>query len=345
YVITWTFADGNGNSSTATQNVVVDDVTAPVAPTLTDATGECSVTVTAPTAEDNCAGTVTGTTTDPLTYTTQGSYVITWTFADGNGNSSTATQNVVVDDVTAPVAPTLTDATGECTVTVTAPTAEDNCAGTVTGTTTDPLTYTTQGSYVITWTFTDGNGNSSTATQNVVVDDVTAPTFEISEDKEILITTGQTEYIIQGDEFDPKNVIDNCTNYTVSNNLFEGTTLEGKALSVGQHTIIWTVTDAGENAISHSFIVTITTGTGCEDISRNNIIVYPNPVTGSEINIDLGSLNGSVIEIISVTGNMIKAVEQTGVINTVDVGELSIGTYFVRVRNNAKVYTLKFIKK
>jgi len=174
-VVTWTFDDGNGNTSTATQNVIVDDVTAPTAPTIADATGECSVTVTAPTATDNCAGTVTGTTSDPTTYNVQGSYVVTWTFDDGNGNTSTATQNVIVDDVTAPTAPTIADATGECSVTVTAPTATDNCGGTVTGTTSDPTTYSTQGSYTVTWTFDDGNGNTSTATQNVIVDDVTAP--------------------------------------------------------------------------------------------------------------------------------------------------------------------------
>ncbi|MFZ1527872.1 MAG: lamin tail domain-containing protein, partial [Ferruginibacter sp.] len=175
YVITWTFDDGNGNISTATQNVVVDDVTPPATPILSDATGECSVAVTAPSASDNCAGTITGTTTDPLSYTAQGTYTVTWSFDDGNGNVSTATQTVVVDDVTPPATPILSDATGECTVSVTAPTTSDNCVGTVTGTTTDPLTYNTQGTYTVTWSFDDGNGNVSTATQTVVVDDVTAP--------------------------------------------------------------------------------------------------------------------------------------------------------------------------
>ena len=46
----------NGNTSTANQTVIVDDVTAPVAPTLANATGECSVTVTAPTANVTGAG-------------------------------------------------------------------------------------------------------------------------------------------------------------------------------------------------------------------------------------------------------------------------------------------------
>ena len=66
---------------------------------------ECEVTsITAPTVTDNCGGLITGTTTDPLTYNTQGTHIITWSFDDGNGNVATETQNVVIDDVTAPVA-------------------------------------------------------------------------------------------------------------------------------------------------------------------------------------------------------------------------------------------------
>ena len=32
----WAFDDGNGNTTTATQNVIVDDITAPVTPVLAD---------------------------------------------------------------------------------------------------------------------------------------------------------------------------------------------------------------------------------------------------------------------------------------------------------------------
>ena len=62
-VVTWTFEDSNGNTSTQTQNVLIDDVTAPVVDIadLDDVTAECIVdSLTAPTATDNCAGTVTG---------------------------------------------------------------------------------------------------------------------------------------------------------------------------------------------------------------------------------------------------------------------------------------------
>jgi hypothetical protein len=54
----------------------------------------------------------------PLTYSTQGTFTVNWTFDDGNGNSNHCSQQtvVIVDDVTPPVTPTLATATGECSV-------------------------------------------------------------------------------------------------------------------------------------------------------------------------------------------------------------------------------------
>ena len=69
----WTATDDNGNSITYTQTITVVDTTAPVADVanLADVTAECSVdTLTAPTATDNCSGTITGTTsTTSVSYT------------------------------------------------------------------------------------------------------------------------------------------------------------------------------------------------------------------------------------------------------------------------------------
>lgn len=87
-------------------NVVVGDHAAPVpnAVNLTDITGDCHTTVTNfPTATDNCAGVITATTTDPLSYSTPGNYIIHWTYNDGNGNTATQNQNVTI---TSPALPT-----------------------------------------------------------------------------------------------------------------------------------------------------------------------------------------------------------------------------------------------
>ena len=178
YVLCWTLDNENCQSSANVEITFNEDVTNPVTPTLLDVTGECSATAVAPTTEDACAGTITGTTSNALTYTTQGTHVITWNFDDGNGNSIDVEQNVVIDDITAPV-PNVSniDITEECSVDLSTytPTATDNCTGEINGTTTDNLIYTEQGTYTVIWTFDDGNGNIETQEQNVVIEDLTAP--------------------------------------------------------------------------------------------------------------------------------------------------------------------------
>ena len=172
---TYRVEDAAGNFTTCSFTVTVIDNIAPTV-TLSNVTAQCSVTLTAPTASDNCAGTVTGTTNDAITYSTQGTYVVTWAFNDGNGNVTTRTQNVIIDDTITPVAnvaslPTL-NISGCQIDSLTAPTATDNCKGTINGTTTTPLPITTQGTTIVTWTYNDGNGNITTQSQNIIL---TAP--------------------------------------------------------------------------------------------------------------------------------------------------------------------------
>lgn len=101
---------GGACSGTFTVNVVVGDTIAPVPniASLATITGDCHTTVTNfPTATDNCAGTITATTTDPLSYSTPGNYTIHWTYNDGNGNTATQNQNVII---TSPALPTAVNA-------------------------------------------------------------------------------------------------------------------------------------------------------------------------------------------------------------------------------------------
>jgi hypothetical protein len=180
--ITWTYNDGNGNTSTQSQNVIIDDATAPVpnqgslAAIVTNC-GQSVTSLTAPTATDNCAGTITGTHNASLPITS--STTITWTYNDGNGNTSTQNQTVTINlDNVAPVAniATLSEVTSQCSLTsLTAPTATDNCAGVLTATHNASLPITTQGTTTVIWTYDDGNGNTSTQTQSIVIDDVTDP--------------------------------------------------------------------------------------------------------------------------------------------------------------------------
>jgi len=65
--------------------------------TLPDLTDVCSVsTPIAPTATDNCAGSITGTTTITFPITTPGTTQIYWLYNDGNGNVTIQTQNIII---------------------------------------------------------------------------------------------------------------------------------------------------------------------------------------------------------------------------------------------------------
>ncbi|MBW2962683.1 beta strand repeat-containing protein, partial [Mesonia aestuariivivens] len=168
---TVTITDANNCTATASATLINGDNIAPVADVtnLPNITMECEVLasdVNIPTATDNCGGTVTVTNDASFPISTQGTTVITWTYEDENGNTSTQTQNVIIDDVSAPVTDqaTLTDVTMECEVLasdLTIPTATDNCGGTVTVTNDASFPISTQGTTVITWTYEDENGNTS----------------------------------------------------------------------------------------------------------------------------------------------------------------------------------------
>jgi gliding motility-associated-like protein len=251
YTVTWTFNDGNGNSTTATQTVIVDNNLPPVPPSLPDVVAQCDTTLTAPVSTTNCSGPVTGTTTDPTTYSTQGTYVVTWSFDDGTGNIVTATQNVIIDDVTPPVTPVLSAISDECSVTLTAPTTTDNCVGTVTATTSDPLVYNSQGTFTVNWTFDDNNGNTSTATQTVTINDVTPPTINgcptnIAANNDPGQCTATVNWVAP-------LASDNCAGVTLTSTHTSGSTFPS-----GTTTVTYTATDAGGNTVSCSFDVTVT---------------------------------------------------------------------------------------
>jgi hypothetical protein len=253
----------NSNTCSSASNTITVTVVDNIAPvpdveTLPTITGQCSASVVAPTATDNCKGSITATTTDATSFTQQGTYTINWTYNDGNENTTTQTQTVIVKDNVAPIpdVQTLPTINGQCSASVTAPTATDNCKGTITATTTDATTYTQQGTFTITWTYNDGNGNTTTQTQTVVVADNVAP----------VITAPATQnfcYSATGYMVPVISATDNCgvgsTSFVITgatNRSGAGANATG-SFNAGTSTITWTVTDVNGNSNTATTIVNV----------------------------------------------------------------------------------------
>ncbi|MBM6035251.1 putative Ig domain-containing protein, partial [Staphylococcus epidermidis] len=210
YDITVTTTDESGNSETTTFTISVEDTTKPTVEDITDQTQEVNTEITPIKIEarDNSGQAVTnkvdglpdGVTFDEATNTISGtpnevgSYDITVTTTDESGNSETTSFTIDVEDTTKPTVEDIADQTQEVNTEITPITieSEDNSGQAVTnkvdglpdGVTFDEATNTISGtpsevgSYDITVTTTDENGNSETTTFTIEVKDTTKPTVE-----------------------------------------------------------------------------------------------------------------------------------------------------------------------
>jgi hypothetical protein len=323
-VVTWSWDDGV-SQITQTQNLIVtgNDVTPPTpdAAALPDLSGTCEVQAPspAPSASDNCSPPMFGTPDVTFPITTVGTTVVTWTFTDGNGNSTTQTQNVIVSDTTAPVLDqaSIADEEGCSSVTpVAAPTATDNCTGTVAGVADVTFPITTPGTTVVTWSFDDGNGNLVTQTQNVTV-----------------------------------NTVDNTTSVS-------GTTISANATGVTYQWIDCSTNDpiAGETNQSYTPTVTgdyavividslcsdtsacvLVDFTGITELNSDLISIFPNPTTTGVFTVQF---DGEVEEImvIDALGRVTDVDVETST-GSVDGSALAPGKYTVKVVSSKTVYT------
>ncbi|MCW7906470.1 putative Ig domain-containing protein, partial [Staphylococcus epidermidis] len=204
YDITVTTTDESGNSETTTFTISVEDTTKPTVEDITDQTQEVNTEITPIKIEarDNSGQAVTnkvdglpdGVTFDEATNTISGtpnevgSYDIKVTTTDESGNSETTSFTIDVEDTTKPTVEDIADQTQEVNTEITPITieSEDNSGQAVTnkvdglpdGVTFDEATNTISGtpsevgSYDITVTTTDENGNSETTTFTIDVEEM-----------------------------------------------------------------------------------------------------------------------------------------------------------------------------
>ncbi|MCB9233481.1 MAG: cadherin-like domain-containing protein [Bacteroidia bacterium] len=187
--VTLTVTDNNGNTSSCSANVTVEDNVAPVAlcqnvTVQLDASGSGSTSANAVNngSSDACGIASLSLSTTSFNCGNVGGNAVTLTVTDNNGNSSSCSANVQVEDNVAPVAncqdvTVQLDASGNGSTTAG---AVDNGSGDACGIASIGLSQTSfncsnVGSNGVTLTVTDVNGNVSTCTASVTVEDNVAP--------------------------------------------------------------------------------------------------------------------------------------------------------------------------
>jgi len=349
-VVTWTFDDGNGNAISQTQNIDVLDNTAPVpdVASLSDVNSQCEVAaLNVPTATDNCLGAITAT-SDASFPITSGTTLVTWTYNDGNGNVVTQTQNVTVSDTTAPVpdVATLTDFNDFCeTTSLPAPTATDNCSGSVTATS-DATFPIGLGTTVVTWTYDDGNGNTVTQTQNVVVTDTDAPVADCPTDVQIAVASGTATYDLL-DYTTALNATDGCTSSNNSLTIVQ-TPAVGSTVSVPSTTpVTITITDDSGNDTVCTFDVQVdvTASIGGPEKVDIKIDLYPNP-TSDVLNISAPSEVIKSISLVDLRGRLVNKWSNTNSDTArINLASYESAVYFVRIETERGTVNKRVVKR
>ncbi|MEX3465049.1 putative Ig domain-containing protein [Staphylococcus epidermidis] len=302
YDITVTTTDESGNVTETTFTIDVEDTTKPTVESIANQTQEVNTEIEPIKIEttDNSGQDVTnkvdglpdGVTFDEATNTISGtpsevgSYDITVTTTDENGNATETTFTIDVEDTTKPTVEDITDQTQEINTEINPIKIEatDNSGQTVTnkveglpdGVTFDEATNTISGtpsevgSYDITVTTTDESGNSETTTFTINVEDTTKPTVESIAGQTQEINTEMTPIKIEATDNSDQTVTNKVDGLPDGVTFDEATnTISGTPSEVGSYTVTVTTTDENGNATETTFTIDVedTTKPTVEDIT------------------------------------------------------------------------------
>jgi hypothetical protein len=127
------------------------------------------------------------------------------------------------------------------------PTATDNCGDVVITSTHTPVTEFPLGTTSVTYTATDQYGNQATCSFDVIVKDVTPPTFnECPDDIRVVTQQGGCETSVT---WTPPEAADNCTALITSDHQ------SGDTFPFGETIVTYTATDLAGNTTTCSFTV------------------------------------------------------------------------------------------
>lgn len=227
---------------------------APINATLSPSACTTPVTWTVPAATDNC--TLASFTSSHLPGDSfgLGTTTVTYLATDSYGNSSSCSFDVIVSDNTNPTiqnCPTdiSIQADGLCGAVATwvTPTALDNCTVTLSGSHTSGATFPL-GTTTITYTATDGSGNTTQCSFNVIVEDQELPVLSNCPGNINVEADASCEATVS---WTAPNATDNCSVTVTTSHL------SGSTFPIGTTPVTYTATDVSGNTSTCSFNVVV----------------------------------------------------------------------------------------
>lgn len=280
-----------------------------------------------------------------------GDNTVMLTVTDNDNNQATLPATITVEDSMLPIVITQDitvqlDASGNASILPDDVNdgSSDNCMmGTLSLDVTD-FTCADLGSNTVNLTVTDQSGNSDFASATVTVEDNSIPSivcplgFTIENAGEFTLPDYFGNGTVTGS--------DNCTVESVVQTPSPGTVLPD-----GDYLIEFLITDDSGNTNSCAFDLKVedtTLSVNTFELSENDILLFPNPASHSITLKNASRLNLDNVQIIDVTGKLIKTMKLNDMELTQDIliEELANGVYFIRVNaiNNSTI-TKRLIKQ
>jgi hypothetical protein len=220
----------------------------------------------------------------------------------------------------------LNELQGSCDLLITEPTTTDNCDGTITGTTNDPLTFTESGNYIITWEFTNSAGNSITAEQTVIIDAIDVATTLVN-DVTINANNANADYYQWIDCLNGNAIIPGETNSSFS------------PTANGEYAVV--ITENGCTDTSGCEVISVI---GLSEFNTFDLEIYPNPTTGEITWNYLSKEPLVVIEVSNILGQIVLRETKMDVHNILLDIPGEYGIYTVRISDSLGVHSHKIIK-
>ena len=148
--------------------------------------------------------------------------------------------------------------------------------------------------------------------------------------------------MVQGTEFDPVSVIDNCGVASIINDYNNSSSLANTTIAEGNTTIVWTVTDINGNIDSCSFNVFIETYVGFNTPIRLTANIYPNPTTG-KVFLDFADNHVNQIIVTDITGKQLILKTEVKQIEILDLSNYETGIYLIIIQSDREIITSKIV--